>query len=141
MPVRTIGILLQVLVAAGLAIDAYIHASLADVYDVPAGGAITQGDLFLIEAGVASLAALLVLVLPRRATFAFAFLVAASALGAVLLYRYVEVGSLGPLPRMFTPVWTTEKLISAIAEGVATVAALLGVLIPDRILKGKATNG
>lgn len=123
-----VGILVRVLVAAGLAVDAYIHAALADVYDVPAGGAITQGDLFLIEAGVASLAALLVLVLPNRASFAFALLVAASALGAVLLYRYIEVGSLGPLPRMYMPVWTTDRLISAVAEGVATVSALLGLV-------------
>lgn len=123
---------LRALVAAGLAIDAYVHAALADVFDVPAGGAITQGQLFLIEAGVASLAALLVLVLPARAAFAVAFLVAASALGAVLLYRYVEVGSLGPLPRMYTPVWTTEKVISAAAEGAAAALAAVGVLSQPR---------
>lgn len=135
----TIGrILLCVLVAAGLAIDAYIHVSLADVYDVPAGGEITQGDLFLVEAGLAALAGLLVLVWPWRASYAFAFLIAASALGAVLLYRYVEVGSLGPLPRMYMPVWTTEKIISAIAEGVAAVLAAVGVFLPRQRPRRKA---
>lgn len=127
----TIGrILLRVLVAAGLAIDVYVHVRLSDLLDVPAGGAITQGDLFLIEAGVAALAAALVLAWPSRISYAFAFLVAASALGAVLLYRYVDLGSLGPLPRMYTPVWTMDKIVSAIAEGVAAVLAAVGVFLP-----------
>ena len=122
--------LLRVLVAAGLGIDVYVHVSLADVFDVPAGGAITQGDLFLIEAGVAVLAAVLVLVWPSRVAYLLAFLVAASAFGAVLLYRYVEVGSLGPLPRMYTPIWTSEKIISATAEGVTALLAAIGIFLP-----------
>lgn len=131
-------LVLRVLVAAGLGIDAYIHAVVASAYDFPAGGLITKGDLFRIEAAVAGLVALLVLIFPRRVTFGFAFLVAASAFGAVLLYRYVEVGSLGPLPRMYLPVWTTERLISAIAEGVAAVLALVGVLYRPRIRERQA---
>ena len=119
-------IVLRVLVAAGLAVDAYVHAVTASAYDFPAGGLITQGDLFIVEATVAGLAAVAVLVFPRRSTFGFAFVVAASALGAVVLYRYVDIGSLGPLPRMYEPVWTADKLISAAAEAVAAVLALAG---------------
>ena len=125
-------VILRVLVAAGLAVDAYVHAVTASAYDVPAGGLVTQGDLFLIQAVVAAIAAVAVLVWPRRSTLAFAFLVAASAFGAVVLYRYVEVGSLGPLPRMYEPVWTTDKLISAIAEAVAAVSALVGLAWSQR---------
>lgn len=129
----TVGrMLLRVLVAAGLGISVYVHVALADGYDVPAGGAITQGDLFLIEAGAAALAGVLVLVWPSRVSYAVAFLVAASAFGAVLLYRYVEVGSLGPLPRMYMPVWTTDRIISAAAEGTAAVLAAVGVVLPRR---------
>ena len=65
--------------------------------------------------------------MPRTRTFAWAatFLVAASALGAVLLYRYVDVGSLGPLPNMYEPTWYFRKTLSAYAEGAAVVAALM----------------
>lgn len=129
-------LLLRALVAVGLAVDAYIHVVLAGAYDFPAGGLITQGDLFLIEAAAAGLAALLVLVFPRRVTFGFAFLVAASALGAVVLYRYVDVGSLGPLPNMYEPVWTLDKLVSAIAEAVAAVLALILFVWP-RLFQGR----
>lgn len=121
-------VFLRVVIAAGLAVDAYVHAVTASAYDFPAGGMITQGDLFWIETGAAALAALLVLAVPRRTTFAFAFLVAASALGAVVLYRYVDVGALGPLPNMYEPVWTADKLVSAVAEAVAAVLALVGFL-------------
>lgn len=130
-------VVLRVLVAAGLAVDAYVHAVTAGAYDIPAGGLITQGDLFLIETVVAALAALGVLVLPGRLTFALAFLVAASAFGAVVLYRYVEVGSLGPLPAMYEPVWRTDKVISAIAEAGAAVLALAGLVAAPRRRTGK----
>ncbi|MFE7296475.1 hypothetical protein [Streptomyces sp. NPDC057579] len=122
-------ILLQVVTAAALAVNAYVHASLAAAYD-PVGQHISQGMLFRIEAAVASLAALLILVLGhRRLVWAFAFLVSVSALGAVLLYRYVNVGALGPLPNMYEPAWWPQKASSAIAEAVGAVTALVGFLI------------
>lgn len=115
-------LLLRLVTAAGLAVDAYVHADLASRYD-GITATISQGTLFRIEAGAASLAALLVLVIGRRATFALAALVAVSAFGAIMLYKYVNVGTLGPLPNMYEPVWYTEKTVSAIAEAVATLAA------------------
>lgn len=119
--------LLRVLIALGLAIDAYVHWVTADAYDA-VGDTLTQGDLFRIETVVAAVAAVLVLFLPHRATFAFAFLVAASAFGAVVLYRYVDVGALGPLPNMYEPVWTQDKMVSAVAEGIAAGLALFGTV-------------
>ncbi len=116
---------LRLLTAAGLAVDAYTHADLAQTYD-PVRQSISQGDLFRIEAGASALAALLLLLTARRAAWAFAFLVAASGLGAILLYRYVNVGTLGPLPNMYEPLWFPEKTAAAIAEAAATVAALAG---------------
>lgn len=117
----------RLLTAAGLAVDAYVHADLASRYDA-VQGSVSQGDLFRIEAGVAALVALLVVLVGRRASLAAAFLVAASALGAILLYRYVDVGTLGPLPNMYEPVWFTEKAVAAVAEGAAAAAALVGSL-------------
>lgn len=117
--------LVRLLASAGLAVDAYVHADLASRYD-PIRSSISQGDLFRIEAGIASLAALLVLVLGRRESYALAFVVAASAFGAIVLYRYVNVGTLGPLPNMYEPIWFTEKSVAAVAEGVAVIASLVG---------------
>jgi hypothetical protein len=116
-------LVLRLIAAAGLAVDAYVHADLASAYD-GIQATISQGTLFRIEAGAASLAALLVLATGRRATFALAALVAASALGAIMLYRYVDVGALGPLPNMYEPVWFAEKITAAIAEAVALIAAI-----------------
>ncbi|OEV39695.1 hypothetical protein HS99_0003265 [Kitasatospora aureofaciens] len=52
----------------------------------------------------------------------YAWLVAACGLGAPLLRRYVDVGTLGPLPNMYEPIWFEEKIRAAWAEGIATAA-------------------
>ncbi|MFE7332463.1 hypothetical protein ACFU8W_48025 [Streptomyces sp. NPDC057565] len=122
-------VLLQVVTAAALAVNAYVHADLAAPYDA-VGRQISQGTLFRLEAAVASLAALLVLLLGRRRpVWAFAFLVSVSALGAVLLYGNVNVGALGPLPNMYEPFWGPKRTASAIAEAVGAVTSLAGFLI------------
>jgi hypothetical protein len=126
-----VGLALRLVTAAGLAVDAYVHADLAPVYD-GIRASISQGDLFRIEAAVASAAALIVLARGRRAGFGVAFVVAASALGAIVLYRYVNVGPLGPLPNMYEPVWYTEKTVAAVAEAVATAAAACGLFLAVR---------
>jgi hypothetical protein len=55
--------------------------------------------------------------------------VGASALGAVLLYRYVDVGALGPLPDLYENTWQVPgKLLSTYAEAAAVVLAGLGLL-------------
>jgi hypothetical protein len=125
-------LLLRLLVAAGLAVDAYIHWDFApEMAGVPGGG--IGGDvLFYVQAGVAAGAAVLVLAWQRRWTNAIAFLVAGSALGAVLLYYFVDMGAIGPLPAMYEPVWYAQKTISAAGEGVAAIAALAGVFLGRR---------
>jgi hypothetical protein len=72
---------------------------------------------------------LLVLVRPRPSSWLVGLLAGASALAAVLLYRYVDVGSLGPLPDMYENTWQVPgKLLSAYAEAAAVVFATLGLL-------------
>jgi hypothetical protein len=119
----------RVLVVAGLAVDAYIHLKLASARPPASPGGISQGALFYAEGGVAILAALLVAFRATWATFGFAFLVAASALAVVLIYRYIDVGALGPIPDMYEPAWYTTKIITTIAEAVVLLAALAGILI------------
>ena len=119
---------LRVGTAAALAIDAAVHWQNAPAYDA-VKATLSQGALFRAEAGVAIATALLVLVWPRRSSWILAVLVAASALGAVLLYRYVDVGQLGPLPDMYENTWQVPgKLLSAWAEAAAVVLAGLGLL-------------
>lgn len=120
------GWLLRLLAIAGLAVEAYVHLDLAGRYDT-VGDTVTQGQLFRAVGIAAAVAALALLVTRRRPVWAFAALVAALSLGPVLLYRYVDVGSLGPLPSMYEPVWYAEKTASAVAEGVALLAALVGL--------------
>ncbi|GGK08857.1 hypothetical protein GCM10011583_46150 [Streptomyces camponoticapitis] len=111
----------RVLAAAALALDAYYHADLAPQYDAISED-ISQGDLFRIEAGLSALAALLVLVWRRFLGDAFAWLVAAGGLALLLVYRYVNVGVLGPFPNMYEPLWFGEKQATVVVEAVAIVA-------------------
>ncbi|HLX51582.1 MAG TPA: plastocyanin/azurin family copper-binding protein [Streptosporangiaceae bacterium] len=69
------------------------------------------------------LALLIVLMTGRRVGFGLALAVAASALAALVLYRYVDVGRLGPLPDMHEPSWFGEKTAAAVAEGAVLLAA------------------
>lgn len=123
---------LRLLTAAGLAVDAYVHADLASSYDY-SGQGISQGQLFRIEAAAAALAALLLILFgTRQLVWAYALMVAAAGVGAVLLYRYVDVGTLGPLRDMYEPVWYPEKSLSAIAEAATVLPAACGLLLAHR---------
>jgi hypothetical protein len=123
-------ITLIVIVVAGLTIDAYVHFNLASNYELIKTRTLSQADLFRIEGAVAIVAALLLLVRPRRYTAALAAIVAGSALLVLLIYRYNDIGRLGPIPSMYEPIWYTKKAVAAYAEGAAFIAAvaLLAVL-------------
>ncbi|MGH3338051.1 MAG: hypothetical protein ACRDPL_04370, partial [Propionibacteriaceae bacterium] len=69
----------------------------------------------------------------RRGSWVAALLVCASALAAALLDRYVDVGSLGPLPDAYENTWQVPgKLLSASAETAAVVLAGLRLLTHRR---------
>jgi hypothetical protein len=126
--------LLGVATAVALGIDAYVHARDAAFYDAVRTPVISQGTLFRLEAGVAGLIAVALLIRPSRLWWAAALLVAASAFGAVVLYRYVDVGSLGPLPNMYEPTWALPgKAASAWAEGAGIILAAAGLLTTGRV--------
>ena len=130
---------LRVVTAGALVVDAGIHRQLVSRYDPNTAGALSQGELFRLEAVAALLAATLILATARWGAWLFALLVAGSALGAVLLYRYTDVGALGPLPDMYEPVWYGQKLVAAVAEAVGTLAAGAGLFITLR--SRKASRG
>jgi glucan phosphoethanolaminetransferase (alkaline phosphatase superfamily) len=126
---------LILLAVAGLVVDAIVHLDLASAFADVRTSTISQADLFRIEAVVALLVAGALLLHPRRSTALAVFVVAASAAVAVVVYRYVDVGRIGPVPNMYDPYWQpVGKWLSAVAEIVAAgaSAALAGVLTPAR---------
>src|SRR5450759_1291936 len=126
--------MLTLVTAAGLGVDAYVHWHLASGFDTLTGTVsshISQGQLFRLEAALAVIAILLMLLTRHRLGALVAFLIAAGGLAAVLLYGYIDVGGFGPLPDMYDPIWYPEKTISAVAEAVAAVGALCLLLMPS----------
>ncbi|PBC85727.1 MULTISPECIES: hypothetical protein [unclassified Streptomyces] len=121
----------RLLAAAGLALDTYVHARLAGRYD-GVTATISQGLLFRIEAALAALAAVLVLVWRRPAADTFAWLVATGGLALLLLYTYVDIGAPGPLPDMYEPGWSADKKLAALAQAVAVLATVFLLLTRTR---------
>ncbi|WP_326961850.1 MULTISPECIES: hypothetical protein [unclassified Arthrobacter] len=119
-------------VAAALTVSAVIHVQLAPGYQQAAPGGLGQGTLFLVQAGAAALAAVFVLLRGSRTAFAAAAVMGFSSLAAVILYRYVQVPAIGPLPSMYEPVWYTAKTITAVAEAIAGALALTGFVLRQR---------
>jgi hypothetical protein len=118
----------RVLVVAGLAVSGYVHFNLASPY-AEAGGVINEGVLFNAEAVAALLAALVVAIYGNRASYLAAFAVTASAVAALLVSRYVDLGAIGPFPDLYDPVWFGEKVLAAVAAGIAALAALVGLIL------------
>ncbi|WUH94888.1 hypothetical protein OG900_35260 [Streptomyces sp. NBC_00433] len=133
MRIRIVVWAVRVLAAAGLAVDAYVHADLAPQYDAVTA-TVSQGDLFRVEAALSALAALVILVWRRFLGDAFGWLVAAGGFALLVIYRYIDVGKLGPLPDMYEPVWYTEKKVVAVAQlvTVAAATALMAIDLFDR---------
>ncbi len=125
---RTLLAAARLLVVAGLAADAIAHFDLASTY-AEAGAVINEGVLFTAEAVVAPLAALVVAIYANRASYLAAFAVGASALVALIVSRYVDLGAIGPFPDLYDPVWFSEKVLAAFAEGIASLAALSGLIL------------
>ena len=126
---------LTLLAVAGLVLDAVVHLDLAPDFADVKTSTLSQADIFRVESVVALVVAAALLVRPRRSTALAVFVVAASAAVAVVLYRYVDVGTIGPVPNMYDPYWEpTGKWLSAVAEVVAALAsaALVATLRPTR---------
>lgn len=122
--------LLAVVAAAALFVDAYVHWTDAEIYSAVTTRWVSQEQLFRTEAVAAVVVALALLLVPRRAVWLIAFLLLASAFAAVVLYTYVDPGTLGPVPNMYEPTWTSPgKLLSAWAEGVGALVCAAGFLV------------
>lgn len=124
---------LRIGTAAALAVDGVVHLSDAVFYGPVHGALISQATLFQVQGVLALVLAGLLFVWPHAAVWAAAAFVAASAVGAVLLYTYVDVGPILGLPNMYEPSWGPPgKLGSAIAEAAAVLMAVTGLLLSRR---------
>lgn len=109
-------IALRVLAVAALGISSYVHLHVAHLYSY--GSTITGTDMFVGQGIVAAVVAVVLLVTGNRWVWVLAALVGLASFGAVMLYRYVDVGAIGPIPNMYDATWqpSPDKLMSAIAE-------------------------
>src|SRR5690606_3648622 len=124
-----------------LGVYAWVHLRVAPDMQVAAPGGLGGGTLFRVQAAAAVLAAVLLLVTGSRVPYAVAGLVALSALGAVLRYSLVNVPALGPVPSMYDPTWSPDKVVSAVAEGLGVVLAGVGLALTSRRRgEGRATS-
>ena len=137
---RLVDLALRAIIVAGLLVEAVVHLQLAANYQLAAPGGIGQGNLFRIEAAFAVLALLLVLRHGNRTAYAAAFLVAGGGLAALLVYRYYQLPSFGPVPAMYEPVWFFKKSLTAVAQAVAAAAALAGYLRAVQSVRPTAAN-
>lgn len=129
---RLANIVLRLLVAATLVTDAVVHIRQAPGYQLANPEGIGQGNLFYLESAAAILVAVYVLIRGSRLAYFAALLVTASALAAVLLSVYVDLPAIGPIPAMYEPVWFFEKVLSAVAEGIGAVLAIVGLAVGRR---------
>lgn len=117
-------IALYALTGAGLIVNAVIHLQLAATFDAVVGSLASQGDLFRVQAAAGILITVVLVVARRAWAAALAVAVAVGGLGMLVLSTLVpvELTALG-LPTIFEPVWYPDKVIAALAQGVAALAA------------------
>jgi hypothetical protein len=124
--VSTVDAVLRLLAVVGLAVSAYVHLHLAHLYTT-LGDTITQADLFRVQGAVAAAVGLWLLLTGHRLAWWTAAVVGAASFGAVMLYYYVNVGAIGPLPNMHNGSWlpSPDKMVSAVAEAAVVVVVLV----------------
>lgn len=126
-------VLLQVATAGCLVIDAVVHLRDAVFYGPVQGALISESGLFRVQAVLALALAALVLLWPRRIVWAAAALVTGSAVAAVVLSTYVDLGAVAGLPDLYEPSWGPPgKVLSAVAEGAGFLLAATGLILTHR---------
>lgn len=117
------GLILVALV--GLGIDAYTHLDLAHLYTGNTTGTVNEGVLFQIEAGLAIAIGLWLLVRPGVLSIIATLLITGGGAAALVVYRYYDIGKIGPIPNMHEPIWFAEKEWSLFGELLALAATLV----------------
>lgn len=122
----------RALVVTALAVEAGLHLHLAEAMQLAAPAGIGGGTLFRAQAGIALVAGVLLLATGSRLGYLLAGVAALSALVPVLLYSFVNVPALGPIPSLYDPTWYPAKIATVIAEVVAVVLCVVGFVLAGR---------
>ena len=123
---------LRVLATAALGVSAYVHLHLAHLYAYP--GTISGTDIFRAQGATAIVVAVVLLATGHRWAWMAAALLGLASFGAVMLYRYVDVGAIGPLPNMYDATWqpSPDKLLSALVEIALPVLWVIHLVVGTR---------
>ncbi len=128
-------LLLPVLLALALMLNAWIHLRLAGPFDANPGALLSQGGLFRIQAVIDIAAAIAVVVRPRPWTALLGFAVAAGGAAVLLLTSLIPLDGTGiGLPYLFEPAWYPAKQTSLVLQ---LLAAALAVGVMLRALRRK----
>lgn len=117
---------LRLAVLAALLVDAVVHLRLAGDYQLGYPQGVGGGTLFRLAAASALVVAVALLLTGRRLAYLAAALVLAGACTAAVLYTYVDVPAIGPIPSLYEPVWYRDKVLSAAVEAAGALLALIG---------------
>lgn len=137
---RTLRIVLRVITAGALAGSGYLHLHLASRYAPIRTSTLSQQDLFVVQAVLAFVVAALLLLWGRLPAVIAALLLGAATLAAIVTYRYVNVGTIGPLPDMYEPIWYTQKTATVYLDALTTVGAI-ALLFARRSLPAARQRG
>src|SRR3954449_8939665 len=129
-------LVLRVIAATCLGISAYVHLHLAHRYGFP--GTISGETIFRVQGVVAATVAVLLLLTGNKWVWVAAALVGLASFAAVMLYRYVNVGAIGPLPNMYDATWapSPDKLLSALVELALPLLWVVHVAVGTRSGRG-----
>lgn len=119
--------------AVGLTVSAFVHVTLAGPFDANVGTIASQGVLFRVQAVIDVLAAALIVIRPRRWASLIVAVVALGGLALILVTVAVplDLTAIG-LPYLFEPSWYQNKIVAAVAQGVAALGALVVTLGAER---------
>ena len=134
-------IILRSVVVIALIVDAVVHFRLAENMQLAAPDGIGGGTLFRAQAIAAVLAAVLLGITGVRVAYLLAAAAALSAFVPVMLYSFIEVPAIGPIPSMYDPSWYPLKTLSAVAEGLGVALAVLGATLTPRRLRKRPAPG
>src|SRR5687768_14832408 len=120
-------VVLRVLAALALALNAAIHLKLADDYTAIGTRPLSLGDQFYAQSAVAIVLALALLIRPHVLVWLATAAFSAVSLAALVVSRYTPI----PVPGWdggWQEAWTDDARFAATVETVALVVALAGVV-------------
>jgi len=142
--VHALRIIVVIITAAALVLNAVIHFELASIYDAIPGALLSQGALFRIQAVVGIVIAVMLMISVKvgriaLSTAVVAAIVAAGGFALVVTTTLIplDLTAIG-LPYLFEPIWFSDKIMTVVVQAVALVTALAAAALAPR--RGRRTR-